>query len=102
MTCVHDHMGDSDFDVRQFQDEMSMSRMQLFRKLKALTNHTPSEFIRNLRLKRAAKLIEGGFGNVAEVCYEVGFNNLSYFAKCFKELFKVLTPTNKIIFSSST
>ena len=90
MVCVDEHMGDSDFDVRQFQDEMSMSRMQLFRKLKALTGHTPSEFIRNLRLKRAAKLIEGGFGNVAEVCYEVGFNNLSYFAKCFKELFKVL------------
>jgi len=90
MACVEEHMGDSDFDVGQFQDEMSMSRMQLFRKLKALTNHTPSEFIRNLRLKRAAKLIEKEFGNVAEVCYEVGFNNLSYFAKCFKELFKVL------------
>ena len=90
MTSVDEHMGDSDFDVRQFQEEMLMSRMQLFRKLKALTNHTPSEFIRNLRLKRAAKLIEGDFGNVAEVCYEVGFNNLSYFAKCFKELFKVL------------
>jgi len=90
MTCIEEHMGDSDFDVRQFQEEMLMSRMQLFRKLKALTNHTPSEFIRNLRLKRAAKLLEGDFGNVAEVCYEVGFNNLSYFAKCFKELFMVL------------
>jgi len=90
MACVEEHMGDSDFDVGQFQDEMSMSRMQLFRKLKALTNHTPSEFIRNLRLKRAARLIEKDFGNVAEVCYEVGFNNLSYFAKCFKDLFKVL------------
>jgi len=90
MACVEEHMGDSDFDVGQFQEEMLMSRMQLFRKLKALTNHTPSEFIRNLRLKRAAKLIEKEFGNMAEVCYEVGFNNLSYFAKCFKELFKVL------------
>lgn len=90
MACVEEHMGDSDFDVGQFQQEMSMSRMQLFRKLKAMTNHTPSEFIRNLRLKRAARLIEKNFGNVAEVCYEVGFNNLSYFAKCFKELFGML------------
>ncbi|UCG28105.1 MAG: response regulator, partial [Bacteroidales bacterium] len=90
LACIEEHMGDSDFDVRQFQDEMSMSRMQLFRKLKALVGYTPSEFIRNLRLKRAAKLLDQDYGNVAEVCYEVGFNNLSYFAKCFKELFGVL------------
>jgi transcriptional regulator GlxA family with amidase domain len=61
--------------------------MQLFRKLKALTNQTPSEFIRTIRLKRAASLIKQKFGNVAEITYEVGFNNLSYFAKCFKELY---------------
>jgi len=64
-----------------------MSRMQLFRKLKALTNQNPSEFIRTIRLKRAAQLIKKKFGNVAEITYEVGFNNLSYFAKCFKELY---------------
>ena len=66
-----------------------MSRMQLFRKLKALTDQTPSEFIRTIRLKRAAQLIKKKFGNVAEITYEVGFNNLSYFAKCFKELYGV-------------
>jgi AraC-like DNA-binding protein len=69
---------------------MGMSRMQLFRKLKALVNQTPSELIRNIRLQRAAQLIKQRYGNVAEVTYEVGFNNLSYFAKCFKEKYGLL------------
>ncbi len=84
---IEDHMGDFEFDSAQFQDEMAMSRSQLFRKLKALTNQSASEFIRSIRLKRGAKLMEKGFGNIAEITYEVGFNNLSYFAKCFKGLF---------------
>jgi len=50
------------------QDEVGMSRMQLFRKLKALTGQTPSEFIRTIRLKKAAKLFEQNFGNVAPGC----------------------------------
>jgi AraC-like DNA-binding protein len=68
---------------------MNLSRSQLSRKLKALTDQSITEFIRAVRLKRGAKLLEQKFGNVAEVTYEVGFNNLSYFAKCFKELFGV-------------
>jgi len=86
---IEEHMGDYQFDVTKLSDLVNMSRMQLFRKLKALTDQTPSEFIRTIRLKRAAKLMEGKFGNVAEITYEVGFNNLSYFAKCFKEFFGV-------------
>ncbi len=82
-------MGDSEFEVRDFQVEMGMSRMQLFRKVRALTDHSPSEFIRNLRLKRAAKLMEQNYGNIAQITYKVGFNNLSYFAKCFKKLFEI-------------
>ena len=64
--------------------------MQLFRKIKATTNQTPSELIRNYRLKYAARLLEKKFGNIAEITYEVGFNNLSYFAKCFKEKYGIL------------
>jgi len=86
---IEEYLKDNKFDVRMLQDEVGMSRMQLFRKLKALTDQTPSEFIRTIRLRRAAKLFEQNYGNVAEVAFEVGFNNLSYFAKCFKELFKV-------------
>ena len=63
--------------------------MQLFRKIKSLTNQSPSEYIRTLRLKRAAQLIKSDYGNLAEITYEVGFNNPSYFAKCFRELYGV-------------
>jgi signal transduction histidine kinase/AraC-like DNA-binding protein len=87
MEIIEENLGDCDFEVHILADEVGMSRMQLFRKLKALTNQTPSEFIRTIRLKRAAQLMEKKFGNVAEITYEVGFNNLSYFAKCFKELY---------------
>jgi signal transduction histidine kinase/AraC-like DNA-binding protein len=86
---IEDNLGDCDFDVTAMTGEIGMSRMQLFRKLKALTNQTPSEFIRTIRLKRAAQLLKKKFGNVAEITYEVGFNNLSYFAKCFRELYGV-------------
>jgi transcriptional regulator GlxA family with amidase domain len=86
---IEDNLGDCDFDVTAMTGEIGMSRMQLFRKLKALTNQTPSEFIRTIRLKRAALLLKKNFGNVAEITYEVGFNNLSYFAKCFRELYGV-------------
>ncbi len=89
MTVIEGHMNNNEFEVRMLQDEAGMSRMQLFRKLKALTGQTPSEFIRTVRLKRAAKLFKQNYGNVAQVAYEVGFNNLSYFAKCFKELYKI-------------
>ena len=87
MEIIEKNIGNSEFEVRQFQEEMFMSRMQLFRKIKALTNQTPGEFIRTIRLKRAASLIKQNFGNIAQITFEVGFNNPSYFAKCFKELF---------------
>jgi DNA-binding response OmpR family regulator len=86
---IEENLGDCEFDVSTMTEQMGMSRMQLFRKLKALTNQNPSEFIRTIRLKRAAQLIRKKFGNVAEITYEVGFNNLSYFAKCFRELYGV-------------
>jgi len=87
---IEKNISDCNFDVNSFYPEMGMSRMQLFRKLKALLNQTPNELIRNLRLQRAAQLIKQNFGNIAEVTYEVGFNNLSYFAKCFREKYGLL------------
>ncbi|MBN1790397.1 MAG: response regulator [Bacteroidales bacterium] len=87
---IEKNISDCNFDVNSFYPEMGMSRMQLFRKLKALVNQTPGEIIRNLRLQRAAQLLKQNFGNVAEVTYEVGFNNLSYFAKCFREKYGML------------
>ena len=90
LAVIEDHLGDSGFDVSIFQKEMAMSRMQLFRKIKAMTDQAPGDFIRIIRLKRAARLIEEGFGNIAQITYEVGFNNPSHFAKSFKELFGIL------------
>ncbi|WP_167618515.1 response regulator [Maribellus sediminis] len=90
MELIEKNMSNTEFEVNQLQDELLMSRTQLFRKIKALTNQSPGEFIRTIRLKRAASLMDQKFGNIAQITYEVGFNNPSYFAKCFKELFGML------------
>lgn len=90
MELIEKNMSNSEFEMSLIQEELFMSRTQLFRKIKALTNQSPGEFIRTVRLKRAAQLIESGYGNIAQITYEVGFNNPSYFAKCFKELYGVL------------
>jgi AraC-like DNA-binding protein len=66
---------------------MGVSRMQLHRKLKALTDQSATEFIRTVRLKRAAEMLQKGHDNVSQVAYQVGFSSLSYFTKCFKELY---------------
>lgn len=87
---VETHMGDEQFDTASFAKEIAISRSQLNIKLRALTGCSTREFIRTLRLKRAAQLLEQGFGNVAEVAYEVGFNSLSHFSKVFESQFGVL------------
>jgi DNA-binding response OmpR family regulator len=89
IAVVEKHLSDSGFSVEALENEMMMSKMQLYRKLKALTDQSPSEFVRTLRLKRAASLISQRSGNISEIAYGVGFNNLSYFAKCFKEHYGV-------------
>jgi DNA-binding response OmpR family regulator len=91
MDVVETHMSDASFDISAFSDKMNMSRSTLFRKLEALTNMSPVEFIRNLRLKRAATLLKQNYGNVSEVALEVGFSNPSYFTQVFKKVFSV-TP----------
>ncbi|MEM7380523.1 MAG: helix-turn-helix domain-containing protein, partial [Bacteroidota bacterium] len=75
------------FKVKEFSEHMGMSRMQLHRKLKALTGHTASEFIRSQRLKMAVVLLEKSDASISEIAYQVGFNDPSYFAKCFKEAY---------------
>ena len=82
----------SDFGVSELQTSMNLSKAQMHRKLKALTDQAPGEFIRNFRLKRAAQILGKNGNSVTQTAYSVGFNNLSYFAKCFKEVFGV-TPS---------
>jgi AraC-like DNA-binding protein len=70
-------------------DKVAMSRSQLHRKLKAIVGYGPGELIRNFRLQRAADLLRKKTATVSEIAYEVGFSNLSYFAKLFKEKYSV-------------
>jgi len=93
MKIVEEHISDSTFTVDKFAEEVCMSPAQLYRKLTALTPYTPNDFVRHIRLQRAASLIDMKIGNIADVAYRVGFNNLSYFTKCFKEKY-ALTPSD--------
>ncbi|NQV01551.1 MAG: response regulator, partial [Bacteroidia bacterium] len=89
VNVVEEHLANFDFSVELFAQEMAVSRVQLHRKLKALTSFSATEFIRNIRLEHAAEMLRKGKGNVTEVAYGVGFNNLSWFARCFQERYKV-------------
>ena len=92
MESVENNMTNSEFSVEELCRDVGMSRMQLYRKLKALTGLSANEFIRTMRLKRAAQLLEQNQLTVAEVTYEVGFSDLPYFRECFKKMFGV-TPS---------
>lgn len=80
-------MGDSGLNVEDLGKDMGLSRVQLYRKIKSLTNYSPNELLRIARLKKAASLLASSDMTVAEVGYEVGFSSPSYFTKCYKEQF---------------
>lgn len=84
---VHQNMAEPDFSVEDFVKETAMSRTQLHRKLRALVDQSASEFIRTLRLNRAAELLLQNIGNISEISYDVGFNNPPYFSDCFNKQF---------------
>ena len=86
---IHRNISDNDFGVEQLGAAVDLSRVQLYRKVKALTGLSPVELIRATRVNRARKLIEGGATSVSEVAYQVGFTSPSYFTKCFKDQFGV-------------
>ena len=81
------HMGNEKFSVEQLGIEMGMSRSQLHRKLNALIDQGPNQFIRTFRLQRAHDLLKQNTATAAEIAYEVGFSSPSYFTKCFHEMF---------------
>jgi signal transduction histidine kinase/ligand-binding sensor domain-containing protein/CheY-like chemotaxis protein len=84
---VGDHISNPDFHISDFSSQMNMSRVQLHRKLSALFNLSATAFVRTCRINEAARLFRNRSGNVTEVAYDVGFNNLSYFSKCFQKQF---------------
>ena len=84
---VEDNMDNTAFNVNSFASLIAVSRPLLFTKLKALSGQTPNNFIKTIRLKRAAQLIKTNKFSVTEVAHHVGFNDVKYFGKCFKQQF---------------
>ena len=82
---VEENISNEQFDIPFFCSELGVSRTMLFLKVKAWTNFTPNEFIHEIRLKRAAQLLEQNKLNISEISYKVGFNNPKYFSKCFQK-----------------
>ena len=80
-------LGDSNLNVEDLGKDMGLSRVQLYRKIKSLTNYSPNELLRIARLKKAASLLASSDMTVAEIGYEVGFSSPSYFTKCYREQF---------------
>ncbi|HON52466.1 MAG TPA: response regulator, partial [Bacteroidales bacterium] len=87
ITYIHEHIADPNLSVEQLSDFVGASRSTLHRKMNALTNMTPNDFIRMIRLKKAAELLKTGKFSISEVAYDTGFNDPRYFSKCFKEFF---------------
>jgi signal transduction histidine kinase/DNA-binding response OmpR family regulator/Tfp pilus assembly protein PilF len=91
LKIVEDNMSNSGFSVEFLCDAVGMSRANIHKKLKQLLNQSATEFINSVRLKRAAQLIRKNTGNISEIAYDVGYNNLSYFSRAFKKHFN-MTP----------
>lgn len=87
---VEANIARSDLSVEELSHELGMSRVHLYKKLLQITGKTPIEFIRIIRLKRAAQLLRESQQNVSEIAYQLGFNNPKYFSKYFKDEFGVL------------
>ena len=87
---VEANIGRSDLSVEELSRELGMSRVHLYKKLSQITGKTPIEFIRIIRLKRAAQLLRESQRNVSEIAYQLGFNNPKYFSKYFRDEFGVL------------
>ncbi len=93
---VEQKLDDPDLNVDKLSREIGISHTHLIRKLQALINMTPVAFIRFLRLRRARELLQNGFGNVTQVAFEVGFDSVSYFSRCYTEQFGVPPSRKKL------
>ena len=87
MSVINKNLGNADLNVNIIADEVGISRVHLHRKMKELTGQTPHDFIRNIRMKKAANLLSGGNMNVSEVMYACGFSNAASFSTVFKKMY---------------
>ena len=92
---VEENLDNADISVETMAEALAMSRVHLYKKLTAVTDLTPSEFIRQIRLRHAEQLLRKSQLTVAEVAYKVGFNNPRYFSKYFKEMYGMMPSDYK-------
>ena len=92
LDIIKAEMSNSDLNVDSLATKMGLGRSQFYRKIKALTNYSPVELLRNLRLKRSRELLLTTDMTISEVAYEVGFTAPAYFTRCYREAFGE-TPT---------
>ena len=86
-SLLENNLSNSELSVEDLGEQMGLSRVQLYRKIKALTNYSPVELLRITRLKKASALLSTTDKTISEITYEVGFTSPSYFTKCYKEYF---------------
>ena len=86
-TIVEDNIIETDLNVDEIGQRLGLSRVQLYRKIKSLTDYAPNELIRTIRLKAAEQFMLSTDKTISEIAYDTGFSSPSYFAKCFKEYF---------------
>lgn len=92
IAAVEKNIADESYSVEQLSSDLCMSRMTLYRKIQASTGQKPTEFIRTIRLRRATELLREGRMNITEISYATGFSSVSYFSRCFHQLYGV-SPT---------
>lgn len=92
ISLVEENINNSEYSIEDMSHDMAMSRVNLFRKIRSTTGMSPTDFVKSIRLRKAAQLLSQGDMNIVEVAYSVGFNTPSYFTKSFKKMFGVL-PT---------
>ncbi len=84
---IEEHLTNADLNVDEIGKNLGLSRVQLYRKLKSLTNYAPNELVRIIRLKKAEQYLINSEKSISEIAYDTGFSSPSYFTKCFKEYF---------------
>lgn len=92
VAVIEEHLAEPDFDLDMFSGKLNMSKSSLYRKIKSLTQLSPVEFTKNIRLKHACQMLKNQHGNISDIAYSVGFADPKYFTSCFKAEFG-MTPT---------
>ena len=87
---MEENLTDTDFGVEEISSEVGLSRVQLYRKVKAITGMTVVDLLRKARLNRAKTLLAETDKSISEIAYEVGYSSPSYFTKCYKDEYKIL------------